>query len=162
MAGRNAGGGAKLPCMTSLPFILRDHRDELWRHWAESLDERVAADYRELVASPLGERMVRGFVDDLIACSEAEEYEVPALMRAAEEHVAADASRRLALGFTVADMVIALQTLRGAIIDVLVDALVLGEMPSFADSLLQLKRGDAFLDRLVCVTMTSSASDPAV
>lgn len=143
------------PSPTSIPFVLRDHRDELWRRWAESLDERVAPDYRELIASPLGERFVRTFVDDLIACSEAEEYEVPALLRCAEERVVSDSRRRLEMGFEIADMVISLQALRGAVIDVLVDALVLGEMPSFADSLLQLKRAGAFLDRLVAATMTA-------
>ena len=61
--------------MKTVPFILRDHRDQLWRRWTESLGEDVPADYRELMSSPLGERFVRAFVDDLMAWSEAEEYE---------------------------------------------------------------------------------------
>jgi hypothetical protein len=142
--------------VSAIPFVLRDHRDELWRCWAASLDERVDSDYRELIASPLGERMVRTFIDDLIACSEAEEYQIPALLRRVEERAEADAQRRRGMGFAVADMVLALQALRGAIIDVLVDALVLGELPSFAESLLQIKRTDAFLDRLIGATLTSS------
>ena len=142
--------------MKAVPFVLRDHRDEVWRRWAESLDERVAPDYARLVSSPLGEKIVRTFVDDLCACSEAEEYEVPALLRRAEERTAADAANRLALGFTVLDLAIALQTMRGAIIDVLLDALVLGELPSFADTLLQLKRSDDLIDRLVCAIVNAA------
>ena len=56
--------------MKSIPFILRDHREQLWRHWA--------------------------------------------------------------------------------------DALVLDEMPAFADALDQLKAANAFLDRLVCATMAAA------
>jgi hypothetical protein len=135
--------------MSALPFVLRDHREELWRRWAASLDESVAADYREIMSSPLGERFVRAFVDDLIACSEAEEYEVPALLRESAERVTADAAYRLSLGFAAIDLVMALQSLQGAIIDVLLDALVLGELPSFAETLEQLKDAGALIDRLV-------------
>jgi hypothetical protein len=135
--------------MTSVPFVLRDHRDALWRRWAASLDERTAADYRELMGGPLGARYVRDFVDDLVTCSQAEEYEVPALLRRAGERVAADAANRLSLGFTALDLVTALQALRGAIVDVLIDALVLGELPPFAETLEQLKGVDAFIDHLV-------------
>ena len=142
--------------MKAVPFVLRDHRDEVWRRWAESLDERVAPDYRKLIDSPLGEKLMRTFVDDLCACSEAEEYEVPALLHRAEERAAADASYRLELGFTVIDLMVALQAMRGAIVDVLLDALVLGELPSFADTLLQLKRSDGLIDRLVCATVTAA------
>jgi hypothetical protein len=110
--------------MSALPFVLRDHREELWRRWAASLDESVAADYRELMSSPLGERLVRAFVDDLIACSEAEEYEVPALLRQSAERVTADAVYRLSLGFAALDLVMALQSLQGAIIDRLVCAIL--------------------------------------
>ena len=141
--------------MKTVPFVLRDHRDQLWRRWADTLDERVAADYRELISSPLGEKMVRTFIDDLCSSSEAEEYEVPALLRGAEERAATDASYRLSLGFALADLVVALQVLRGAVVDVLVDALVLDELPSFTETLVQLKRTDDFLDRMVCATITA-------
>lgn len=135
--------------MSTIPFVLREHREELWRRWAASLDESVTVDYRAIVSSPLGERFVRAFVDDLIACTEAEEYEVPALLRQAEERVGADAANRVALGFATVDLVTALQSLRGAIVDVLLDALVLDELPSFTATLEQLKGADAFIDRLV-------------
>lgn len=135
--------------MSAVPFVLRDHREELWRRWAASLDEGVAADYRELMSSPIGERYVRAFVDDLIACTEAEEYEVSALLRQIVTRTSAEASYRFSLGFTVLDLVTALQTLHGAIVDVLLDALVLGELPSFAETLEQLKDADALIDRQI-------------
>ena len=142
--------------MSALPFVLRDHREELWRRWAASLDESIAADYREIMSSPLGERFVRAFVDDLIACSEAEEYEVPALLRQSAERVTVDAAYRLSLGFAALDLVMALQSLQGAIIDVLLDALVLGELPSFAETLEQLKDAGALIDLMVCAILAAT------
>ena len=142
--------------MKALPLILRDHREELWRRWADALADAGDSDYRELVASQLGERMLRAMIDDLIAVSEAEPYERPGLLRTIEERTATDTRHRVSLGFTVLDAVVSLHTLRGAISDVLVDALVLGEMPAFADTLDQLKVVNAFLDRLVCATMSAA------
>ena len=142
--------------MKTLPLVLRDHREELWRRWADALADSGDSDYRELVASQLGERMLRTMIDDLIAVSEAEQYERPGLLRTIEERTTADTRHRLSLGFTVLDAVVSLHTLRGAISDVLVDALVLGEMPAFADTLDQLKVLNAFLDRLVCATMSAA------
>jgi len=139
----------------TLPLILRDHREELWRRWVDALADAVDSDYRELVASQLGERLLRTLIDDLIAFSEAEQYERPALLRAVEEQASADVRHRLSLGFAVLDAVVSLHVLRGAICDVLVDALVLDEMPAFADTLDQLKVVNVFLDRLVCATMTA-------
>ena len=139
--------------MKSVPFVLRDHRDQLWHRWADALEDKVDTDYRELIGSPLGERILRTLIDDLIARTEAEEYEVPGLMKRIEERATTETAYRLTLGFTVLDMVEGLHVLRGAIVDVLVDALVLDEMPSFADSLEQLKATNAFIDRLVCATM---------
>ncbi len=139
--------------MTSIPLILRDHREQLWRRWAQSIGEDVTRDYREIMGGPVGERYVRGLVDDLIAWSAAEEYEAPAVLRQACERVAADASHRLALGFTALDLAMALQALRGAMVDVLLDALVLGELPSFAETLEQLKSAGAFVDSLVVAVL---------
>ena len=124
---RGRHGGAHRPRrrgMTTVPFVLRDHREQLWRRWADTMGDEVPADYREIMGSPLGERYVRAFIDDLIAWSEAEEYEAPGVLRGACERIAADAAHRLALGFTALDVAGALQALRGAVIDVLLDALV--------------------------------------
>ena len=107
------------------------------------------------MASQLGERLLRTLIDDLIAFTEAEQYERPGLLRTFEERATADVRHRLALGFAVLDAVVGLHSLRGAINDVLVDALVLDEMPAFADTLDQLKVMNAFLDRLVCATMSA-------
>jgi hypothetical protein len=139
--------------MNALPLILRDHREELWRRWVDLLVDAEDSDYRELVASQLGERMLRTLIDDLIAFSEAEQYERPGMLRTIEQRTTADARHRLSLGFTVLAAVVGLHTLRGAISDVLVDALVLDEMPAFADTLDQLRVVNAFLDRLVCATI---------
>jgi len=145
--------------MSAVPFVLRDHRDQLWRCWADSLDEDVPADYRELMSSLLGERFVRAFVEDLIAWSEAEQYEAPAQLRRACERVAADAANRMSLGFTALELAAALQTLRGAIVDVLLDALVLGELPSFAETLEQVKAADRFIDRLVAAVFRAAPAE---
>jgi len=147
--------------MTAVPFVLRDHREQLWRRWADSMGEDVAADYRELMSSPLGERYVRAFVDDLIAWSEAEEYEAAGQLRQACERVAADTAYRLSLGFTALDLLMALQVLRAAIVDVLLDALVLGELPSFAETLEQLKAAGAFIDQLGAAVLTATPAAAA-
>jgi hypothetical protein len=143
--------------MSSIPFVLRDHRDLLWRRWADTIDEDVASDYRELMSGPLGERYVRAFVDDLIAWSEAEEYEAPVQLRRACARISADAANRVSLGFTGLELSVALQALRGAVVDVLLDALVLGELPPFADTLEQLKATDRFIDRLSVATLTAES-----
>jgi len=144
--------------MSSIPFVLRDHREQLWLRWAETMGDEVAADYREIMASPLGERYVRAVVDDLIAWSEAEEYEAPRVLRQACERVGADAANRLALGFTAIDIATALQALTGAVVDVLLDALVLGELPSFAETLEQLKAAGFFIDHLVVAVLRVEAA----
>jgi len=143
--------------VSSVPFVLRDHREQLWLRWAETMGEDVAADYREIMASPLGQRYVRAVIDDLIAWSEAEQYEAPGVLRQACERAGADAANRLALGFTAIDIATALQALHGAVVDVLIDALVLGELPSFADTLEQLKATGSFIDRLVIAVLRAEA-----
>jgi len=139
----------------TVPFILRDHREQLWRCWAAALEDRVESDYRQLMGSPLGERILRNLLEDLITYTEAEDYELAGVLKRVEERTTAETEHRLALGFSVLDMVVGLQVLRGAVIDVLVDALVLNEMPSFADSLDQIKVTNAFIDRLLCATLAA-------
>ena len=141
--------------MKTVPLILRDHRDELRQRWIDELEGRVDPDYRELLASPLGERVLRVIVDDLVVVTQAEEYEVPGIRRRVEQQAAADAAHWISLGFTLEDVVSGVHALRSAAIDVLLDALVQDEMPSFGDSLDQVKVLDAFLDRLVRASMTA-------
>ena len=64
----------------------------------------------------------------------------------------------MSLGFTALDLAMALQALRGAIVDVLLDALVLGELPSFAETLEQVKATNVFIDGLVAAVL---GADPA-
>ena len=106
----------------------------------------MESDYRELIGSPLGERILRNLLEDLIVYSEAEDYELARVLKRVEERTTAETEHRLALGFVVLDMAVSLQVLRGSVIDVLIDALVTDEMPSFADSLDQLKVADTFID----------------
>ena len=115
----------------------------------------MESDYRQLMGSPLGERILRNLLEDLITYTEAEDYELAGVLKRVEERTTAETEHRLALGFSVLDMVVGLQVLRGAVIDVLVDALVLNEMPSFADSLDQIKVTNAFIDRLLCATLAA-------
>ena len=49
----------------------------------------------------------------------------------------------------------------GAAIDVLLDALVLNELPSFADTLEQLKAAGVFIDRLVVAVLETAAAPEA-
>jgi hypothetical protein len=139
----------------TIPFILRDHREELWRRWAAELDGKVESDYRQLIGSPLGERILRNVLEDLIAYTEAEDYELAGVLKRVEERMTTETEHRLALGFSVTDMVVGLHALRLAVVDVLVDALVLNEMPSFAEGLDQLKVTNWFIDRLVCATVAA-------
>jgi hypothetical protein len=140
----------------TVALILRDHRDELWQKWAEAVRDVVAEDYRELIASQVGQRMVRDLADDWVACSEAEPYELPGLYRQVEERLAGEACSRLQLGFRLTDVVRALEVLRGAVTDVLIDAMAGGEVPSFADTLLQLKALDAQLDGVLRAVWTAA------
>jgi hypothetical protein len=139
----------------SVALILRDRRDELWQKWADAVRDAVAADYGELIASQVGQHMVRDFAEDWVACSEAEPYELPGLYRQAEERVAGEACSRVQLGFRLPDVVRALEVLRGAVTDVLIDAMAGGEVPSFADTLLQLKALDAQLDGVLRAVWTA-------
>lgn len=135
--------------MKTVALILRDHRDEYWQTWADRVRDVVAEDYHDLLASQVGQRMVRSLIDDFVTCSESEPYELPGLHRQVAERVAVEAASRIRLGFDRMDVVRALQELRAAAVDVLVDAMAAGEMPSFADTLFQLRSVDDLLDALV-------------
>lgn len=135
--------------MMDLAFIIRDRREEIGRRWVASLEGAVADDYRELLASPIGIRQLRKLVDDLVAYSEAEEYEIAATLRRIEEEAVDDAVRRVALGFDLSDLLMALQLLRGAIWDSLADALVVGQLPPPGEMMAQMKVVDMILDHLV-------------
>ena len=135
--------------MRQLALLLRDHRDELHGKWIAGLKDVVGPEYLDVLSSPLGVRLVRHVVDDLLALSQAEAYEVPSLIRRIESEVAADAARRGALGFELGDVLAGLQQIRDAIWKVLVDALVVGDLPAFGETMDEMCQVDAFLDLLV-------------
>lgn len=146
--------------MQRLPFILRDHRDQLRQRWLAALQEVGAGeDYRELMASAVGDRFVRKFVDDLIALSEVEAYELPALRRRLHEDAAREAEYRLGLGFARLDLVKGWQTLDAAVVDVLEDALVMGELPPPGEVLLELKAFGTLLDHMVRTTLGTAPAE---
>jgi hypothetical protein len=145
-----------------LPFILRDHRDQLRQRWLAALEDTAAGDdYRELMASPVGDRFLRKLIDDLIALSEAEAYELPALRRQLHEDAAREAGHRLGLGFARMDLVKGWQSLHAAVVDVLEDALVVGELPPPGETLLELKTLGILLDHMVRTTIATATDQPA-
>jgi len=149
--------------MQRLPFILRDHRDQLRQRWIAALEEVGAGeDYRELMASAVGDRFLRKFVDDLIALSEAEAYELPALRSRLHEDATREAEYRLGLGFVRLDLIKGWQTLSAAVVDVLEDALVMGELPPPGEVLLELKAFGTLLDHMVRTTMGVAPAESGV
>ncbi len=148
--------------MQRLPFILRDRREQLRQRWLQALDEAGAGDdYRELMASPVGDRFLRKLVDDLVTLSEAEAYELPAVRRRLHEDAARDAEYRLGLGFAPLDLVKGWQTLHAAVVDVLGDALAMGELPPPGEVLVELKDFTVLLDHMVRTTVATAAAGGA-
>jgi len=141
-----------------LPFILRDQRDELRRRWNEALPGRVGDEYAELLTSAVGDRLLRSLVEQLVALSQAEEYEVAGLRRRFESEFRGEAEHRLALGFTARDLAGGVQALRLAVIDVLGDAVVAGELPPPGETLVELRALDDFLDGLVGTVVDAAAA----
>jgi hypothetical protein len=76
------------------------------------------------------------------------------MLRAAQERTRAETAHRLSMGFTLADAVVGLHVLRGAMTDVLADAVAVEQMPAFADTLDQLKDVNAVLDEHVCACLS--------
>ena len=137
--------------MRQLALLLRDRRDQLYGQWLSSLKDTIGEEYRDVLESPLGALTVRRFVEDLASIAQAEAYEIPALERRIEQEWSADAGRRGALGFVLVDVIRGRQQLRAAIWKVMIDALVMGELPSFGETMDEMSLVDAFLDRLIQV-----------
>lgn len=147
--------------MTDLAFIFRDRRDEITRRWTAYLESAVGDDYREVLESPIGARLLRKTIEDLLSYREAEDYQAAAALRRIGEEAAAEARRRAALGFELTDLVSARQALRMAFWDVLLDAIVVGDLPSPGETMEQMKRIDAFLDTLVSAEVAGYLSGRA-
>jgi hypothetical protein len=144
--------------VTRLPFILRDQREELRRRWHEALPGRVADDYAELLTSPVGDRLLRALVEHLLAVAQAEEYEVAGLRRQFEAQFAGEMEHRLALGFAPRDVAGGIQAVRLAVLDVLGDAVVSGELPPAGETLVELRALDDVLDGLVRTVVDAAAA----
>lgn len=145
-----------------IPFILRDHRDQLHQRWLEALEAAAAGDdYREIMASPVGDRFLRKLIDDLIALSEAEAYELPAVQRRLREDAAREAAYRLGLGFERLDLVSGWQALLAAVVDVLKDAVAVGEAPPTGEMLVELKALGGLLDDMVRTTIVTPPAERA-
>jgi len=134
-----------------LALLLRARRDELHGIWMATLKGAVGEEYRDVLASALGVRLVRGIVEDLVVLSQAESYEVPGIMARIESEAAGDAARRGALGFELMDVIAGVQQVRAAIWKVLIDALVVGDLPGFGETMEEMQQIDAFIDLLVRV-----------
>lgn len=134
--------------MTELAFVFRDRREEITRRWMTYLGGTVSDDYREVLESPIGARLVRKTLEDLLSYREAEDYQAAATLRRIGEEAAAEAGRRAALGFELTDVLSARHALRTALWDVLLDALVIGDLPTPGETMEQMKRIDVFLDTL--------------
>jgi hypothetical protein len=135
--------------MTDLAFVFRDRRDEVTRRWTAYLESAVSGDYREVLESPIGARLVRRTLEDLLSYNDAEDYQAAAALRQIGDEAAVEAGRRATLGFELTDLLSARQALRAALWDVLLDALVIGDLPSPGETLEQMKRIDHFLDALM-------------
>ena len=147
--------------MIRLPFILRDQRDELRRRWHDVLPGRVGDEYAELLASAVGDRQLRSLVEQLVAISQAEEYEVPGLRRRFESEFGREVAQRLVLGFTARELAAGVQAVRLAVLDVLGDAVVTGELPPLGETLTELRALDEFLDGLVGVVIDAATAPPS-
>jgi hypothetical protein len=135
--------------MDSLVFILRDRREELRRHWQSAVEGVVGDEYRAVLESPVGDRLLRGIIEDLVTYAQAEDFKVEATLREICERVAREAAGRLSVGFALADLLAALHALRAAVWGVLIDALVTGVLPPPGETMAQMKVIDGFIDALV-------------
>jgi hypothetical protein len=134
--------------VSDVSFVLRDRRDDVTQRWTVSLAGAVSDEYREVLESPIGARLVRKTLEDLLSYTEAEEYAAAATLRRIEEETASEAARRAALGFELTDLLAARHALRATLWDVLIDALVVGDLPSPGETMQQMKGLDMFLDAL--------------
>jgi len=142
--------------VSDLAHILRAHHEEIERRWLAAASELVGDEYREMLQSPLGVRLLRKILDDLVAYEEAEEYQATAVLRRIEEEAAAEARHRVALGFALSDILIALQAIRATMWDALIDALAAGQLPPLGETMAQMKEVDQLLDCIVRAEVAGS------
>jgi hypothetical protein len=132
-----------------LAFIFRDRRDQLYSHWLGLLKDRVGDEYLEVLESPIGARLVKLVVEELVVVAQAEAYELPQALRRVELSASEEAARRARLGFELNDVLAGLQLIRSAMWRVLGDALAVGDLPAAGETMDEMCEVDEFLDRLV-------------
>jgi len=132
-----------------LSLIFRDRRDQLFLRWQEAMKSTVTDDYREVLESPIGLRIVGGLVEETVNLSQAEPYEVAAIWKRVEQVTSEEAGRRARLGFELDDVLAGLQALRLAMWRVVIDAQVTGDLPSAGETMDEMSQVDEFFDRLV-------------
>jgi hypothetical protein len=136
--------------------IMRARREDIERRWLTAASALVGDEYREMLQSPLGMRLLHKILDDLADYGAAEEYQATAVLRRIEEEAAAEARHRVALGFALADILAALQAIRTAVWDVFIDAVAEGRLPPLGQAMAEMKEMDQLLDRIVRAEVAGS------
>jgi hypothetical protein len=142
--------------VNSLFDILRARREDIERRWLAAASELVDDEYREMLQSPLGMRLLRRILDDLADYQAAEEYQASAVLRRIEEASAAEARHRVTVGFALADILAALQAIRTAVWEVLIDAVAEGRLPPLGQVMAEMKELDELLDCIVRAEVAGS------
>lgn len=135
--------------MKQLALLFREHRDQIFGRWQEALKGMVVDDYREVLESPIGLRIVGSLIEEMVNLSQAELYEVAAIWRRIEDVTADEAGRRARLGFELDDILAGRQALRAALWHIVGDALVTGALPPAGETMDEMSQVDEYLDRLV-------------
>lgn len=135
--------------MRQLSLLFRERREQIFGRWHEALRGAVDDDYREVLESPIGLRIVGSLIEEMVNLSQAELYEVTAIWSRIEESTAEEAGRRARLGFELDDILAGRQALRVALWHVIADALVTGDLPAAGETMDEMSHVDEYLDRLV-------------
>jgi len=132
-----------------LSLLFRERREQIFGRWHEALKDMVDDDYREVLESPIGLRIVGSLIEEMVNLSQAEPFEVPAIWRRVEETTADEAGRRARLGFELDDILAGRQALRTALWHIIADALVTGDLPAAGETMDEMSQVDEYLDRLM-------------
>ena len=135
--------------MKNLSLLFRERRDAVFVKWQEAMRDIVSDDYREVLESPIGLRMVGAIIEEAVNLAQAEPYELPAIWKRVEQVTFEEAGRRARLEFTLDDILAGIQSLRLALWRVVIDAQVTGDLPSAGETLDEMRQVDVYLDRLV-------------
>lgn len=141
--------------MKHLAILFRDRRDQLFATWQTLLKGHVSDEYRDVLESPIGAKIMRSIIEDLMALSQAEAYEIAPTWKRIQTEAAAQAASRASVGFELRDVMAALQQVRAAMWKVMEDAQVTGDLPSPGATMEEMRQVDGFLDRLILIEAQS-------